>query len=113
LEIPKIEADWITHESSETLRFWSNSRRKVTSIEPMHFYKISKFDRDRILTEEDAFHYETDDSLAFRVSYQYDFGDSTWNCRIIKYRKEKNSDTEWKLTLDQADSVLTKWGLRR
>jgi hypothetical protein len=114
LNVPKIELDWITHDSSPTYRFWSNPKNRVTTVEPMHLYKATMFDKDKILTEEDDFHYETDDSLAFRVVYRYNFGDSTWDCRIIKYRKEKYSETEsWKLTLGQADSVLNKWGLSR
>jgi hypothetical protein len=114
LKIPKIEPEWITHESSPTNRYWASSDRRVTRVEPMHLSKESKFDEDKILAEEDRFHYETDDSLAYRIIYRYTFDNSTWDCEFILYRKGKYPPTEsWELTLDQADSALNKWGLSR
>lgn len=114
LRIPKIKSGWITYEAESTFRHWGNPKRGVTTVNPMHLGKISTFEGDKIVTEEDDFHYETDDSLAFRVVYKYTFEHSTWDCKFIRYRKKKYPPTiSWKLTLEQADSVLHVWGLSR
>lgn len=114
LGIPEIKPDWITYESDETFKHWGNPKRGVTTIEPMHLGKTSTFEGEKILTEEDDFHYETDDSLAFRVVYKYTFDNSAWDCKFIRYRKKKYPPTtSWKLTLEQADSVINEWGLSR
>tara|TARA_R110000796_G_scaffold96719_1_gene202781 strand:- start:167914 stop:168396 length:483 start_codon:yes stop_codon:yes gene_type:complete len=114
LGVPKIEDNWITHESSPTYRLWAHPGRVLNTIDPIHFGKRSTFKNDKIVTEEDDFHYETDDSLAYRVIYKYHFVDRIWNCKFIKYRKGKFPPTEsWELTLEQADSTINKWGLSR
>ena len=114
LGVPKIEANWITHESYPAFRFWAHPGRAINTIEPHHSSKTSKFDGDNLVSENDDFHYETNDSLAFRVVYEYYFTDNSWDCEFIKYRKRKFPPTEsWKLTLNQADSIINKWGLSR
>ena len=114
LGLSKIEENWITHENNEWRRQWGHPGRAVNTIHPMHLSKTSNFNGDTLISEEDRFHYETDDSLAFRVVYRYQFDNATWDCKFIKYRKEKYPPTiSWTLTLEQADSVLNKWGLRR
>jgi len=114
LGIPKIELNWTTHESSETYKYWAHPGRSVNTIEPMHLNKESRFDGERLISEEDDFHYETNDSLAFRVVYKYQFDNATWDCKFIRYRKGKYPPaTSQSLTIKQADSVLTTWGLKR
>ncbi len=114
LGIPKIEENWITHKSNQYSRFWTHPGRVINTIEPHHSSKTSKFDGNNLASENDDFHWETNDSLAFRVVYEYYFADNKWDCRFIKYRKGKYPPTEsWGLTLNQADSVINKWGLRR
>ena len=114
LGVSKIEANWITHENNKWRRYWGHPGRAVNTIHPMHLSKTSNFDGDTLISEEDRFHYETDDSIAFRVVYKYQFDNATWDCDFIRYRKEKYPPTSsWTLTLEQTDSVLTKWGLSR
>ncbi|WP_268125533.1 hypothetical protein [Roseivirga pacifica] len=114
LGVPKVEDNWITHESSATYRLWAHPGRSLNTIDPIHFGKRSLLEDNKIVTEIDWFHYETDDSLAFRVVYNYHFEDRIWNCEFIKYRKEKFPPSEsWQLTLAQADSTINKWGLSR
>ncbi len=114
LGISKIEDDWITHENNEWRRQWGHPGRSVNTIHPMHLGKTSNFDADTLISEEDRFHFETDDSLAFRVIYKYQFDNASWDCKFIRYRKGKYPPTtSWTLTLQQADSVLNKWGLSR
>jgi len=114
LAVPKIEENWITHESSPLFRFWAHPGRSLNTIDPVHFGKRSTFVDDKIVSEEDRFHYETDGSLAFRVIYKYNFESRTWNCKFIKYIKGKFPPTEsWELTLEQADSTINQWGLSR
>ena len=114
LGVPKIEKNWITHESSPTYRFWAHPARALNTIDPIHFNKRSTFEDGKIVSEEDRFHYEANDSLAFRVIYKYYFNDRTWNCKFIKYRNGKLPPSEsWELTLEQADSAINKWGLSR
>ena len=114
LGIPTIEENWVTHENNEWRRHWGHPGRGVNTIHPMHLSKTSNFDGDTLISEEDRFHYETDDSLAFRVIYKYQFDNATWDYKFIKYRKEKYPPTvSWTLTLQQADSVLNKLGLSR
>ena len=114
LGVPKIEANWISHESSDTYMYWAHPGRSVNTTEPMHLNKASTFDGGRLITEEDSFHYETNDSLAFRVIYKYRFDNAFWDCKFVRYRKGKyDATSSWKLTVNQADSVLNNWGLSR
>jgi hypothetical protein len=114
LGVPKIEENWVTQGNNEWWRRWRDPGRGINTTKPIHLSKTSNFDGDTLISEEDRFYYETDDSLAFRVIYKYRFDSATWECKLIKYRKEKYPPTvSWTLTLEQADSVLTKWGLRR
>jgi len=114
LNIPKIEEGWVTRENNEWRRSWGRPGRGIDTIHPIHLRKTSNFKGDTLISEEDSFHYETDDSLAFRVVYKFQFDNATWDCHFIRYRKEKYPPTSsWTLTLEQADSVLNKWGLSR
>ena len=114
LNVPVIEDHWITHESSENYRYWSHPGHIVNTTQPIHLDKESIFKGGKILKEIDDFHYETKDSLAFRVVYSYNYVCATWDCKFIRYRKEEFPQTiSWKLTLNQADSILNKWGLTR
>jgi hypothetical protein len=114
LGIPLIEEHWITRESNEWRRSWGSSHRGIGTIHPIHLRKTSTFHGETLVSEEDSFHYETDDSLAFRVVYEYKFDNGTWDCEFIRYRKGKYPPTSsWPLTLEQADSVLDKWELSR
>lgn len=114
LGIPLIEENWTTRENNEWRRSWSAPGRGIGTIQPIHLKKTSNFHEETLVSEEDRFHYETDDSLAFRVVYKYQFESGIWDCTFIRYRKGKYPPTNsWPLTLEQADSVLDKWGLSR
>jgi hypothetical protein len=114
LNIPLIEDNWVTSESNEWRRSWRDPGRGIGTIKPIHLKKTSNFHGDTLMSEEDSFHFETDDSIAFRVVYKYQFDNRTWDCKFIGYRKEKYPPTNsWPLTLAQADSVLAEWGLIR
>lgn len=114
LGIPSIEENWVTNENNEWRRSWRDPGRGISTTDPIHLSKTSNFNGDTLTSEEDRFHYETEDTLAFRVIYKYQFHNATWDCKFIKYRKERYPPTDsWTMTLMQADSVLNKWGLRR
>lgn len=114
LNIPLIEDNWVTREANEWRRSWRAPGRGIGTIQPIHLSKTSIFQGDTLVIEEDRFHYETDDSIAFRVVYKYQFDNGTWDCEFIRYRKEKYPPSNsWSLTLEQADSLLGEWGLSR
>jgi hypothetical protein len=112
LGIPKIGDDWTISESNEYYRFWIAPDTTETQKGAFHQIKSSSFSNNEITGEEDDFFYDTGDSLAFRLILRYQFKDTTWDCELVRYRKYKQPRTKfWPVTLAQADSVLTKWGL--
>lgn len=114
LRIPKIEENWISHGSYPTSRFWADPGRAIKTTAPHHSSKTSEFDGTVLVSENDDFHYQANDSIAFRVIFEYHFIDSSWHCELIKYKKGKYPPTEsWDLTLSQADSIIDTWGLSR
>jgi hypothetical protein len=114
LGVPKIEVNWINHESDPAFRFWAHPGRVINTIKPHHSSKTAKFEEETLVSENDDFHYETNDSVAYRVTYDYFYLENRWECKLIKYKTGTYPPTESReLTLEQADSVISKWGLSR
>jgi hypothetical protein len=114
LGVPRIEDDWILSESNEYNCFWIAPDTTIKQKGPFHQIKSSSFFNNQITDEEDDFYYDTGDSLAFRLILRYQFKDASWDCEFVRYTKHKQPSTKfWPVTLAQADSVLTKWGLSR
>src|SRR5687768_12841042 len=61
LGLSKIEDNWITLENNEWRRQWGNPARGIHTIHPIHLSKTSNFNGDTLVSEEDRFHYETED----------------------------------------------------
>ncbi len=115
--IPAIEENWNVHESDSNYVFWSNSKRKVTTTEPMHLHKTGKFINGKLVYEKDAFHYETKGDTAYRLLVEA-YLDSNYQIEslafdLITYHKGQYPPTVSEyISWDQADSLLNKWGFR-
>lgn len=111
LSIPLIEDMWVLHELDTSYAMWAARNKSVTQTEPMHLDKVVNYDGDKVISEEDAFHYEGTDSIAYRIICSYDFDDQETSFRFIEYYKGQYPPTKgYSMTHDQADSVLLEWG---
>jgi hypothetical protein len=114
LGVPIIENNFVLYESNPYYRFWAIPDTTGTVKGPIHQSKSSGFYNDEIVDEEDEFFYEVTDSLAYRLFLRYDFKKSVWECEFVNIKKFRRGPAEyWPLSIAEADSVLTKWGLRR
>ena len=112
--IPVIPTNWVIHEVTLEYAMFSSANRYLNTWKPTHFSKELFFKDSILIRETDDFHYETKDSLASRLVYEFSYLDSTWNCEMITYfRNQYPSTKSTLLTLYQADSIMTKWGMSR
>jgi hypothetical protein len=114
LGVPKIETDWVIQENSPTYYYWAKPDDRVTTFDAFHLKKESYLINNELSMEEDQYHYQISDTLGYRLVYNYNFDSSDWRCSLVKYQREKYLTADRiKLRLEQADSVLKNWGLRR
>lgn len=114
LEIPIIEDDWIMHELSDNFSLWSDRNRVLSTNQPHHFTKRIFLAEGTLEREEDAFHYEYNDSIAYRLVIKNNLLDSTRIYHFIYYHLGQYPPTSsLDMTIEQADSVLTTWQLEK
>ena len=115
--IPAIEENWTVHESDSNYVFWSNLERMVTTTEPMHLHKTSKFINGKLVYEKDAFHFETKGATAYRLLVEA-YLDSNYQIDslafdLVTYHKGQYPPTvSYYISWKQADSLLNQWGFQ-
>lgn len=129
LGIPIIESNWYTKQVSVkrrgnwtysetwTRQIWSDYTEKET---PFHKEKELHKSIDGVINETDRFQNKLNDSVTLTLEiyfsrYSKKRNENPWTGTLIKVT---DSETDYRqenrdLTIEQADSVLTKWGLKR
>jgi len=114
LGLPVIEEAWVAHNSDSLGAVWMNKSHVVETKDAHHFAKKVRLGKGELLNEEDSFNKYLNDSVASRVIYLYTFDTKQWDCELnIHYFRAYPPSKVIPLTLVQADSILTDWGLRR
>ncbi|WP_127124367.1 hypothetical protein [Chryseotalea sanaruensis] len=112
--IPLIEEDWSVQELKNNYIIWGNDSPFLTTVKPIHYYKESQFLSDRIISERDVFHYETETEMAFRLSCEYSFETDSVVFTFIKYYKESYPPTiSFKVNNFFADSIFYNWNINK
>jgi hypothetical protein len=116
-KVPIIEQGWILQEKDSSHEYWSKSDRSVYSLDPIHLYKVVLLEAGKSVGERDAFHFEGNDSIAYRLIMTSEVVNDSLvmdsRARFITYFKDKipptRSDT---VSIEFADSVLSRWKLQ-
>ncbi|MFY0601586.1 MAG: hypothetical protein JXR03_18060 [Cyclobacteriaceae bacterium] len=113
INIPGIEDVWIIHELDSVHVFWAGKNKSVTKTIPYHLNKIVRYRDGFPISERDVFHYESIDSIAYRLVCDYSYEENlVTSFRFIKYFKSRYPPTEGRY-VDHffADSIFNAWGL--
>ena len=82
-----------------------------------HYFKGIRLNSDasKILFEDDLFHTRINDSLSYRLFLTYNYqNENHWECELLHdIRKPSYREIKDSVSLIQADSILSSWGLSR
>jgi hypothetical protein len=129
LGIPLIDANWYTKQvSNKRIGNWTYSESWTKQIwsdyadkeEPFHKEKELSKSIDGEINETDWFENKLNDSISLTLElyfsrYSKKRNENPWKGTLIKITESENDyEQESKnLTIEQADSVLNNWGLKR
>jgi len=112
--LPIIEEGWVAHYPDSSGVDWMNKSHIVETKDAHHLAKKVRLNKHKLLSEEDSFNKYLNDSVASRLTYLYTFDTKHWDCELsIHYFRTYPPGKVVPLTLVQADSILTDWGLSR
>lgn len=110
LRLPKIDDGWILHWKTDSSQYWSNPSNSVNSELPIHLSKSVRFKDGKLISEQDIFHFEGRDSVAFKLRAIYFYDTNTCDFELTKYfRTGISLPISIKITRHAADSILSKW----